>query len=53
MSTKAVTVTAILAILVALPLILIRRRPGNGRGPRKVDLVIENELSYDVEDFLG
>ena len=53
MSIKAVTVTAIMAILVALPLILIRRRPGISRGQRKGDLVIENELCYDVEDFLG
>jgi hypothetical protein len=53
MSTKALTVTAIMAILVALPLIFIRRRPGVRGGLRADDLVIENELRYDVEDFLG
>lgn len=53
MGAKAVTVTAVMAILVAVPLILMRRKWKLQRAPHKDDLVIENELRDDVEDFLG
>ena len=53
MSPKTVALTVIMTFLVALPLILMRRRPRLQRVYWKDNALVKDQIRYDIDDFLG
>lgn len=53
MCTKTVTMAAIMAFLVAIPLILVARDGRDRRGPGYDKPMMEGDLLYDTQDFFG
>ena len=50
---KTVTVTALMTLLVAIPLILAKKRANPLPGPAKPSgPFLQEELKYDIDDFL-